>query len=175
MKIEETSKKHGAREMVGENNLCETRHRRARDIVACLLSSRFGNYCNDGLVEYLRHPMSTTPVPSASRGDITLQPSYFTSSLYVEPLRKDINNLIELFSEYFTKVQPPSQPFAHFKTLWSEQGWTWMHFKVFDGRAREKFIEVTERLFLGKIPMHIASLLVSQIYRAYGGRRGTHD
>lgn len=93
--------------------------------------------------------MSTSAVPSASRGDITLQPSYFTSSLYVEPLREDISTLIKLFFEQYSQASPSSQPFALFKRLWTEQGWCWIHFKVFDGRARESFIAVTERLFLG--------------------------
>ncbi|KAL6309875.1 hypothetical protein BKA93DRAFT_722627 [Sparassis latifolia] len=95
--------------------------------------------------------MSTSPAPSASRGDITLQPSYFTSSLYVGPLREDISRLIYAFSEQYVGPQQPCQPFALFKKLWTDLGWSWIHFKVFDARARETFIDVTERLFLERM------------------------
>ncbi|KAH9950433.1 hypothetical protein B0H21DRAFT_723363 [Amylocystis lapponica] len=93
--------------------------------------------------------MSTSPAPSASRGEITLQPSYFTSSLYVEPLRQDIARLVDQFSQQY--AQAPAHPFALFKQLWTELGWCWVHFNVFDGRARESFISVTERLFLERM------------------------
>ncbi|CCM05197.1 uncharacterized protein FIBRA_07406 [Fibroporia radiculosa] len=92
--------------------------------------------------------MSTAPAPSTNRGEITLQPSYFTSSLYVEPLRQDIQTLISVFSEQYLRTPPPPQPFELFKRIWTQQGWCWIHFKVFDARARESFIAVTERLFL---------------------------
>ncbi|OCH96050.1 hypothetical protein OBBRIDRAFT_787501 [Obba rivulosa] len=92
---------------------------------------------------------TTTPAPSATRGNITLQPSYFTSSLYVNPFREDIFNLILRFTESYATY--PGQPFALFKRLWSEFGWCWLHFKVFDARARETFIKVTERLFLERV------------------------
>ncbi|KAI0695136.1 hypothetical protein BC835DRAFT_1415020 [Cytidiella melzeri] len=167
--------------------------------------------------------MSTRPAPSATRGDITLQPAYFTSSLFVNPLREDIARLIRAYAEaYLAKVtttgsvsthnlaaqaeegrpsrqssvlgepttdQPGEdamntgetstpapepfvpaslspdavhlnpnplditgtsvhpQPFALFKQLWRSQGWCWFHFKVFDGRARERFLNVVLRLF----------------------------
>ncbi|KAH9937044.1 uncharacterized protein B0H18DRAFT_1081338 [Fomitopsis serialis] len=77
--------------------------------------------------------MSTAAGPSAVRGDITLQPSYFTSSLY------------------YVETWPPTQPFALFKRLWSDQGWCWLHLKVLDARARETFVNVTERLFIERL------------------------
>ncbi|KAF7796393.1 hypothetical protein EIP86_007570 [Pleurotus ostreatoroseus] len=91
--------------------------------------------------------MSTSgPVPTVGRGDLTLQPAYFTSSLFVDPLREDISHLVRLFAEkYLTGDQ--KQPFALFKKIWIEQGWSWFHLKVFDARAREKFVTVTLRLF----------------------------
>ncbi|OSX67483.1 hypothetical protein POSPLADRAFT_1128051 [Postia placenta MAD-698-R-SB12] len=92
--------------------------------------------------------MSTSAGPSASRGDITLQPSYFTSSLYVEPLREDISSLITLYAQQYSQTNPP---FALFKRLWTELGWSWLHFKVFDPRARESFLRVTQRLFLERM------------------------
>ncbi len=90
--------------------------------------------------------MSVAREPSASRGEITLQPSYFTSSLYVQPLREDISTLITLFSDQFDHNV---QPFDLFKKLWTEQGWCWLHMRVYDGRARQSFIRTTERLFAG--------------------------
>lgn len=96
--------------------------------------------------------MSTSPTPSAIRGDITLQPSYFTSSLYVDLLRDDISYLISTFSQRY-KRDRPAHPFACFKEVWKEQGWSWLHFKVFDGRARHSFISITERLFIGKFAL----------------------
>ncbi|KZT30711.1 hypothetical protein NEOLEDRAFT_1054196 [Neolentinus lepideus HHB14362 ss-1] len=91
--------------------------------------------------------MSLAPSPSVSRGTIILQPSFFTSSLYVNPLREDIIHLIQLFAEQYLR-SPPAQPFALFKSIWNAQGWTWLHFKVFDVRTRDTFLQVTARLFL---------------------------
>lgn len=181
--------------------------------------------------------MSTEPAPSAARGDITLQPSYFTSSLFVNPLRQDIAKLVQAYahaylgatrrdfsadtsagvggsngqeqqqeepsgpslqvdnastvgpvngadtvmSDAVPVTQPttlsgdasstgacvppppgseqppstsptlPSQPFALFKQLWDSQGWSWLHFKVLDARARESFVTVVSRLFSGNV------------------------
>jgi hypothetical protein len=94
--------------------------------------------------------MSLAPSPSVSRGGITVQPSYFTSSLYIHPLREDILHLIQVYSNHYVQTQP-TQPFSLFKTIWNSIGWTWMHFKVFDSRARDMFLKVTMRLFLGKL------------------------
>ncbi|EPQ60515.1 hypothetical protein GLOTRDRAFT_135187 [Gloeophyllum trabeum ATCC 11539] len=91
--------------------------------------------------------MSLAPSPSVSRGTIILQPSFFTSSLYVNPLREDILHLIRLFIEQYLQTRP-TQPFALFKEIWNSQGWTWLHFKVFDVRTRDTFLQVTARLFL---------------------------
>ncbi|GJE87668.1 hypothetical protein PsYK624_037510 [Phanerochaete sordida] len=126
--------------------------------------------------------MSTAPAPSVTRGEILLQPSYFTSSLFVDPLREDIAQLVQVFAQAFllpkqrsqpdvaqpdddivmgpvvdalrpresqptTSVDPVSKPFAFFKMLWRDFGWSWFHFKVLDGRAREVFIRVVLRCF----------------------------
>lgn len=47
--------------------------------------------------------MSTSPPPSVARGDITLQPSYFTSSLFVNPLREDIALLVQVFAQTYLR------------------------------------------------------------------------
>lgn len=91
--------------------------------------------------------MSVAREPSASRGEITLQPGYFTSSLFVEPLRADISTLVTLFADQF---DDNVQPFHLFKKLWTEQGWGWLHMRVYDGRARQSLIRTTERLFSGE-------------------------
>ncbi|KAK7064356.1 GH16 domain-containing protein [Favolaschia claudopus] len=86
---------------------------------------------------------------SVLRGNVVLQPSYFTSSIYVKALRDDITSLIHNFHERYQ--QDNTQPFTLFKTLWDAQGWKWMHFKVFDSRTRDTFLNVTVRLFLERM------------------------
>ncbi|KAK1228642.1 hypothetical protein PQX77_008236 [Marasmius sp. AFHP31] len=89
--------------------------------------------------------MSVAPSP---RGDISLQPYYFTSSLYVLPFREDVTTLIHGYHEQY--VRQHDKPFALFKKVWCAQGWDWMHFKVFDPPSREAFLNVSLRLFLDR-------------------------
>lgn len=93
--------------------------------------------------------MSTLPASTVIRGDITLQPGYFTSSSFVYPLREDISNLVQSFTQEYLGSDK-KEPFALFKKIWNQQGWTWLNFRVFDGRAREGLISVVLRLFSGK-------------------------
>jgi hypothetical protein len=90
---------------------------------------------------------SSPPMASVNRGHVVLQPTYFTSSVYVKALRDDITTLVHNFHEQYK--EDDSKPFALFKSLWNAQGWKWMHFRVFDSRTRETFLNVTARLFLG--------------------------
>lgn len=90
--------------------------------------------------------MSIAPEPSTSRGEITLQPSYFSSSLYVDTLREDISTLIASFTKQYNESV---RPFDLFKKLWADQGWCWLHLRIYDGRARQAFLNITERLFIG--------------------------
>ncbi|ETW86933.1 hypothetical protein HETIRDRAFT_240617, partial [Heterobasidion irregulare TC 32-1] len=92
--------------------------------------------------------MSLTPSPSTGRGDLILQPSYFTSSLFVNPYRADVQRLLDL---YAAEYAPPAPPFALFKRVWKSQGWLWMHLKVFDDRSREAFLRVATRLFVERL------------------------
>ncbi|TFK36865.1 hypothetical protein BDQ12DRAFT_608927 [Crucibulum laeve] len=94
--------------------------------------------------------MPISPAPSSSRGDLVLQPGYFTSSVYVKAVRDDITSLILLFHEQYSQNRP-AQPFLLFKDIWTSQGWKWLHFKVFDDRARKAFLDVTMRLFLERM------------------------
>ncbi|KAH9162784.1 hypothetical protein EDB89DRAFT_2116574 [Lactarius sanguifluus] len=97
--------------------------------------------------------MSLAPTPSGSRGDLTLQPPFFTSSLFVNPFREDIDRLTDLFVQEFTDVV--TQPFALFKRLWEEQGWTYMHLKVFDARTRHTYLTIACRLFVERLVEHV--------------------
>ncbi|KAF7306775.1 GH16 domain-containing protein [Mycena indigotica] len=86
---------------------------------------------------------------SGTRGQVNLQPSYFTSSIYVKALRADISTLVFNFHESYARDN--ANPFGTFKSLWEAQGWKWLHFRVFDNRARETFLNVTMRLFLERM------------------------
>lgn len=112
--------------------------------------------------------MSLAPSPSANRGVVTVQPSYFSSSLYVNPLREDIEDLIHIYSEKFLQGQT-AQPFALFKLLWTSIGWTWIHLKVFDSRSRDSFMRITSRLFLGELRCGESIRLLSPFDRTRSG------
>ena len=88
-------------------------------------------------------------IPSTSKTVLNVQPAYFTSSLFVDPLRKDIENLTTSFAEQYAQSQV--NPFGQFKACWLAQGWRWLHFRTFDGRARHQLIDVVIRLFLGAL------------------------
>ncbi len=96
--------------------------------------------------------MQPAPAPSAGRGEAVLQPAYFTSALYVQALRDDISTLTNLYRERYSRDRassPATSCFALFKQLWTSENWQWLHFRVFDDRARETFLLVTVRLFMG--------------------------
>ncbi|KAF9479721.1 hypothetical protein BDN70DRAFT_906158 [Pholiota conissans] len=91
--------------------------------------------------------VQAAPSSSTSRGDLVLQPNYFTSSIYVKALRDDISTLILRYHEALN--QPGvTQPFAVFKTVWTGMGWHWLQFRVFDSRSRHALLETTTRLCL---------------------------
>jgi hypothetical protein len=92
--------------------------------------------------------MALYPAPCPSHAEPTLQPSYFTSSLYVESLRTDIEHLVLLYQEQYT-ARNTEPPFSVFKTVWRSQGWHFLHLRVFDDRTRERFLNTTFRLILG--------------------------
>ena len=100
------------------------------------------------------HCMALQAVPSAtftSRGEISIQPAYFTSALFVNALREDIDVLITTYAQtyVFTGTSLPN-PYASFKDLWRRQGWQWLHLKVLETRSRVTFLNTVIRLFLGK-------------------------
>jgi hypothetical protein len=93
--------------------------------------------------------MQPAPSPSTGRGDVVLQPAFFTSILYVQPLRDDVSTLTDQFRKQYFLRDSAISPFSVFKQLWRSQGWKWLHFRVFDDRARETFLLVTTRIFVG--------------------------
>ncbi|PFH54813.1 hypothetical protein AMATHDRAFT_134299 [Amanita thiersii Skay4041] len=90
--------------------------------------------------------LAPSPSPSASRGQLVLQPNYFSSSLYVIPLRNDISTLIHHYHLQYSLF--PQNPFALFKRIWLSHGWKWFHLKVYDAPSRQSFLNITLRLFL---------------------------
>ena len=94
--------------------------------------------------------MEVAPSSSASRGDVVLQPTYFTSSIYVNLFRGDLSTLILKYHEAYSHAGT-LKPFLLFKVVWMSMGWHWLHFKIFDNRSRQTFLEVTIRLFLGEL------------------------
>ncbi|EGO04274.1 hypothetical protein SERLA73DRAFT_173698 [Serpula lacrymans var. lacrymans S7.3] len=109
--------------------------------------------------------MSVLVSPSTSRGQVILQPSYFTSSLYVHAVRDDIATLSHLFADQYVRIQP-MRPFGLFKDIWNRQGWTWLHFKVFDARSHESFLSITMRLFSERLIETEASM--SRVVALFG-------
>ncbi|KXN83873.1 hypothetical protein AN958_00953 [Leucoagaricus sp. SymC.cos] len=111
--------------------------------------------------------MQPAPSPSAGRGDVVIQPAFFTSGLYVQPLRDDVSTLTEQFREQYSQRDPVVSPFSIFKLLWRSEGWKWFHFKVFDDRARETFILVTTRIFLEQLMEEDPVAQVVGLFSAY--------
>ncbi|KAG2369490.1 hypothetical protein BDR07DRAFT_1267135 [Suillus spraguei] len=90
--------------------------------------------------------MSLAATHTTPRGQVVLQPTYFTCSLFVDPAREDIDQLIRVYVERYARSQL-LQPFVLFKDIWNNQGWMWLHFKVFDARSRDAFLKITMQLF----------------------------
>jgi hypothetical protein len=108
--------------------------------------------------------MSVVPSSSAKKGEVVVQPAFFTSSLYVHPLREDIGALMRAYFEAWTRAPTREKPFTVFKQVWSGIGWPWLHFKTLEDRSRDRFSDITMRLFLGmsmirchSIPDHMLS------------------
>ncbi len=91
-------------------------------------------------------------VPSStSRGEVNIQPAYFTSSLFVDPFREDIEFLTQCYKVGYEhgKSSPSFQPFTLFKNIWSTYGWNLLHLKILEPRGRDVYTSVVSRLFLG--------------------------
>ncbi|KZT57862.1 hypothetical protein CALCODRAFT_433621 [Calocera cornea HHB12733] len=94
--------------------------------------------------------MSLAPTTIVRGAPPALQPYYFTASLFVEPLRADIADLLAKFKDAVTARPDPESPFQLFKRLWIETGWKWVHLLVLEERGRKTFIGTVERCFLGE-------------------------
>ncbi|KAL5519211.1 hypothetical protein ACEPAH_894 [Sanghuangporus vaninii] len=103
--------------------------------------------------------LQAAPSSGASRGEVSIQPTYFTSSLFVDALRADVRELERLFSRtYHAQLDElveskgantkTLEPFMLFKQLWLRLGWQWLHLKVLEPRARETFLNAVLRVFL---------------------------
>lgn len=104
--------------------------------------------------------------PTSHPGKILLQPAYFTSSSYINALKNDIDALVKTFESEFAETAEQDKPFTLFKTIWCTMGWQWLHFKVFDARSRDMFLQVTCRMFMGMVPVaffnHSLTIFVEQ-------------
>lgn len=111
--------------------------------------------------------MLVAPSPSSSRGEILLQPAYFTSSAFVHAARADIDCLVQQYSQQY--AHSTNRPFALFKDIWQAQGWSWIQFKVFDTRSRATFLRVVMRLFSGERVCRIYASPIGRIPERVGG------
>ncbi|KAG8820573.1 hypothetical protein FRB91_000267 [Serendipita sp. 411] len=78
----------------------------------------------------------------------TLQKSYFTSELFVNAARSDIDNLLSTFDLH---VEGQPQPYAEFKHVWVKEGWSLVHLYIWDDSARDEYFRTLFRLFLERI------------------------
>jgi len=98
--------------------------------------------------------VSLAPTTQLYRASPIVQPFYYSSSLFVDPLRQDINRLLSDFTRAYaagaTESTPTvvAKPFSHFKTIWKAQRWDYAHLLVLDPRGRIAFIDTVTRLFL---------------------------
>lgn len=101
--------------------------------------------------------MSLTIAPTTARGTAPLlQPFYYTSSLFLEPMRQDISGLLSTFAAVYTQgVIEPEKPFELFKTIWHREGWDLIHLRVLDARARQSFLRTVVRLFIGTATLRV--------------------
>ncbi|KAF9503455.1 hypothetical protein BS47DRAFT_1356177, partial [Hydnum rufescens UP504] len=99
-------------------------------------------------------PLLNPTIPTWRKSLPTLQPSYFTSALFVDPLRRDIDGLLKAFlrrcSVALHKKEQIS-PFSWFKAIWKDQRWDLLHLRVVESRARRAFVDTVLRLFIERI------------------------
>lgn len=86
-------------------------------------------------------------IPSVKLGSVpTLQRSYFTSQLFVNAARSDVETLLSKF-DYAVEDEP--QPFAIFKRIWVTEGWNHAHLFIWEDAARDEYLKTIFRLFIG--------------------------
>ncbi|KAG8810972.1 hypothetical protein FRC17_002683, partial [Serendipita sp. 399] len=78
----------------------------------------------------------------------TLQRTYFTSELFVNAARSDIDNLLSTFDLH---VEGESQPYAEFKRVWVKEGWNLAYLYIMEDTARDEYFRTMFRLFLERL------------------------
>jgi hypothetical protein len=77
----------------------------------------------------------------------TLQRSYFTSELFVNAAREDIQRLLSTFDHL---VEDEPKPFTIFKQAWIKESWNYIHLYIWEATAREEYLLTMFRLLLGE-------------------------
>ncbi|KIJ35051.1 hypothetical protein M422DRAFT_34832 [Sphaerobolus stellatus SS14] len=99
--------------------------------------------------------MTIRVAPSAPKTPLALyyvQPVYYTSSLFTDPMREDIVDLLSTFARvYSSESLEPEKPFEIFKSVWKKQGWDIVHLKVLDPQGRSACLKTVLRLFLERM------------------------
>ena len=79
--------------------------------------------------------------------------TYYTSSLFVNPLREDAENLSLAFiarCQLGHAENEGTKPYEWFKEVWKSQGWHLYHLRCISARPRKAFLETVFRIFLGE-------------------------
>src|ERR1700761_3763880 len=66
--------------------------------------------------------MALAPSSLVARGELTLQPSFFTSSLFVDPFRRDVDRLILSFCYALSPTLPSATESSNITAGQSETG-----------------------------------------------------
>lgn len=94
--------------------------------------------------------MSLAVKPNFPRGEVILDPLFYSSAPFVEPLRRDIDELLQTFKSQYEATHAPRRVFSLFKNLWISSGWRLLHLSVLEDLDRDAFTLTVFRLFLGK-------------------------
>ena len=95
-------------------------------------------------------PASAAPQHPAPLQEISSHAIYFTSDLFVDPLRKDVTTLLNAFSEGLEVDPPLEDPEALFQELWVQKDWNVIYLKCTSSESRAEFIKTVTRVFIGE-------------------------
>jgi hypothetical protein len=118
--------------------------------------------------------MSLQVKPNILRGELLLDPLYYTSAAFVDPLRKDIEQLLQTFKAQYTSALPPRRAFSLFKEIWRSSGWRLLHLSVLEDLDRDSFTLTVFRLFLGSHKLLSFFTSTERFDRAYRRERTSH-
>lgn len=105
--------------------------------------------------------MSLQTLPNYPRAVLILDPDYYTSSIFVEPMRNDIQKLLEDFVSSYSSSTPPRHVFIIFKDVWSGGGWEFLHLCAIDDVVRDTFLVTVFRLFIGRNLVLISKSIIA--------------